>query len=203
MRTASIVSLTSWARMMWAPLATAMAAQVSEPMRRSWTLGWSRIFPIKDLREAPTRRGNPNDRKSASARSTRQSHSSQAIPGSRKNPIPGSSTICCRGMPACSARARLSRRAFLNALQRRSALGVLFARHQNRTNSGTGNQRSHSRIIPQTTDIVDNPGARPQGGLGRLRPLGISRNWNRNSRRSGFNRLRLNVRFLLLLKYQF
>ena len=76
-----------------------------------------------------------------------------------------------------------------NALQRRSALGTLFTRHQNRAGSGTGNQRSHSRIIPQTTDIVDNPSARPQGGLSRLGPLGISRNRNRNSRCGGFDGL--------------
>ena len=90
-------------------------------MSRSWASGWSSILPMNDLRETPTSSGKPSVCNAASSRKTRQSHSSQAIPGSRKNPMPGSSTMRCAGIPARRARARLS----VNAVRMRCMGGPL------------------------------------------------------------------------------
>ncbi len=106
-RTASAVSATSCVRMSAAPLCTAIAVAASEPASRCSGSGRPVSCPMNDFRETPTHRGRPRSRSAPSPAITAQSQSYQGQGSSRKNPIPGSSTMRSSGMPAARATARL------------------------------------------------------------------------------------------------
>src|SRR5580704_3287049 len=97
---ACTVGATSWTRMMAAPFSTARRCAASEPASRSagsdGTMEW-----MKRLREAPTRRGRPKPRQ-ASSRAMQVRLCSGVLP----KPMPGSSTMRSRKMPARAAMAR-------------------------------------------------------------------------------------------------
>ena len=165
-------------------------------------LGLIENLADKGLARHSHEEGKTKDRRSASARKTRQSHSSQAIPGSRKNPIPGSSTICCSGIPACSARVRLSVSAFRirskgDPLWGCCSLAIRIAPAPKRAISGA---MAGSFFKPLTSLIIRAPALR------RLGPAGPA--WYRLRLEPKQHRQRLqlpglNARFLVQLKYLF
>src|SRR5947209_2246304 len=96
-RRACKVSATSWVRMIFAPRCAAMRCAAIEPASRSFGSDGD-TDAMKRLREAPTRIGRPkisNSRSRASAIML----CSAVLP----KPMPGSSTIFSRAMPACAA----------------------------------------------------------------------------------------------------
>src|SRR6516165_3832447 len=96
-RSACTVSATSWVRMIAAPLATASRWAAIDPPSR-WSGGAGETLSIKRLREAPTRSGSPNDLSSG-----RRAMAVRLCSGVLPKPIPGSSTMFCRAMPARAA----------------------------------------------------------------------------------------------------
>src|SRR6516164_4749978 len=96
-RSAWTVSATSCARTIAAPALTASrCAAIDPPMRSSGGEGVTEL--MKRLREAPTSSGKPNDLNSAS-RARQMMLCSGVLP----KPMPGSSTILSRAMPARAA----------------------------------------------------------------------------------------------------
>src|SRR4051794_37399524 len=94
---ACAVSATSCTRMIAAPLsADSTCAAIEPPSRRSGGAGES--LSMKRLREAPTSSGSPKDRSRPS-----QPIASMLCSGVLPKPMPGSSTIQSRAMPACPA----------------------------------------------------------------------------------------------------
>src|SRR5436190_4228955 len=102
-RTASTVSGTSWVRMSAAPPSTAAVVAASEPGRRAAESSRPVMAPTNDLRETPTQSGRPRAASAGNPASTATSHACQAMPVSRKKPMPGSRTIRCVGIPAACA----------------------------------------------------------------------------------------------------
>src|SRR6185312_12815908 len=97
MRNACTISATSWARMMSAPRCAARrCAAIDPPIRSSGSAGPTEA--MKRLREAPTRIGRPR-LLSSSSRANAILLWSDVLP----KPMPGSSTIFPRGMPAWPA----------------------------------------------------------------------------------------------------
>src|SRR5580693_507278 len=94
---ACTVGATSWTRMMAAPFSTARRCAASEPPSRSagsdGTIEW-----MKRLREAPTRSGRLKPRQ-ASSRAMQARLCSGVLP----KPMPGSSAMRSRSMPASQA----------------------------------------------------------------------------------------------------
>src|SRR5262249_19322116 len=102
-RATSLISATSWTRTMWAPCITAAAtAAAAGPHSPSPTSGPS-TAARKPLREGPTSSGRSSARGSASRRIT-----SRLWTAPFEKPIPGSTIICSRAMPARSPRASAS-----------------------------------------------------------------------------------------------
>src|SRR6516164_282823 len=96
-RSACTVSATSWVRMIAAPPKTARTWAAIDPPSR-WSGGAGETLSMKRLREAPTRRGCPNDLRSP-MRAMAVRLCSAVLP----KPMPGSSTMLCRAIPACVA----------------------------------------------------------------------------------------------------
>src|SRR5262249_11215150 len=90
----------SWVRMRGAAPDTARAAAASDPGRRSAGSSTPAIAPMNDLRETPTQIGCPSGQSAESSASTAASHSCHATPWLRKNPMPGSTAMTARSMPA-------------------------------------------------------------------------------------------------------
>ncbi len=97
-RTTCTISATSWTRTMWAPPRTAAATAAAVPKSRSPT-GRSRTLPMKLFREGPTRMGRSRTVSSGSRRST-----SRLWPASLAKPMPGSTIMHSRPIPASSPR---------------------------------------------------------------------------------------------------
>src|SRR5215510_2724168 len=96
-RSACTVSATSWARMILAPFRAAITCAAIEPPRRC--CGSEGVtLEMKRFREAPTSIGSPNERSSPSRASA-----IMLCSGVLPKPMPGSSTIFSRAMPALSA----------------------------------------------------------------------------------------------------
>src|SRR5262245_53380493 len=96
-RKACTVSATSWARTIAAPFCTASRwAEIEPPMRPSGDDGV--MVLMKRLRDAPTKSGNPK-RVNSPSRARQVMLCSGVLP----KPIPGSSTIDSRAMPAWAA----------------------------------------------------------------------------------------------------
>src|SRR5262245_8282179 len=96
-RSACTVSATSWARMILAPLRAAITCAAIEPPRRCCGSEGVTV-EMKRLREAPTRMGRPNERNSP-----RRPSAIMLCSGVLPKPMPGSSTIFSRAMPALAA----------------------------------------------------------------------------------------------------
>src|SRR5215467_2143166 len=96
-RSACTVSATSWVRMIAAPPATASRWAAIDPPSR-WSGGAGDTVSMKRLREAPTRSGSPNDLSSG-----RRAMAVRLCSGVLPKPMPGSSTMFCRAMPARAA----------------------------------------------------------------------------------------------------
>src|SRR5689334_7706629 len=96
-RSACTVSATSWARMMFAPFFAAIRCAAIEPPSRCDGCDGVTV-EMKRLREAPTRIGKPNARSSP-----RRASAIMLCSGVLPKPMPGSSTIFSRAMPALAA----------------------------------------------------------------------------------------------------
>src|SRR5262249_32464149 len=96
-RNACTVSATSWVRTIGARFSTASRWLAIEPPMR-WSGGAGDTVSMKRLREAPTSSGSPKDRSSPS-----RAIAITLCAGVLPNPMPGSSTILSRAMPARSA----------------------------------------------------------------------------------------------------
>src|SRR5205814_3227413 len=96
-RRACKVSATSWVRMILAPRCAAIRCAAIEPASRSFGSDGD-TEAMKRLREAPTRIGRPNVSNSRS-RASAVMLCSAVLP----KPMPGSSTIFSRAMPAFAA----------------------------------------------------------------------------------------------------
>src|SRR3954466_11042945 len=97
MHSARTVSGTSWVRMIAAPPAAARTWAAIDPPRRWWGEA-GETLSMKRLRDAPTRSGSPKDLSSAS-RAMAVTLCSGVLP----KPMPGSSTMLSRAMPARAA----------------------------------------------------------------------------------------------------
>src|SRR5262249_20817424 len=96
-RRACTVAATSWARMIVAPCSIARIWAASDPPSR-WSGGVGTTALMRRLREAPTRSGRPNVFR-RSSRAIAIMLCSAVLP----KPMPGSSTMKSRGMPARAA----------------------------------------------------------------------------------------------------
>src|SRR4029077_19062122 len=145
---ACTVGATSWTRMMAAPFSTASRCAASEPPSRSagsdGTTEW-----MKRLREAPTRSGRPNSRQASSL-----AMQVRLCSGVLPKPMPGSSTMRSRAMPA---RAAMSSERLKNAVTSAtmsidgSALSRLCMTMTGTRCSATTRAMSGSRCSPQTS----------------------------------------------------
>src|SRR6185295_5668272 len=97
MRSACTVSGTSWVRMIAAPPAAARRWAAIDPPRR-WSGEAGETLSMQRLRDAPTRSGSPKDLSSES-RAMAVTLCSGVLP----KPMPGSSTMLSRAMPARAA----------------------------------------------------------------------------------------------------
>src|SRR5580700_7488819 len=156
---ACTVGATSCTRMMAAPFSTAKRCAASEPPSRSagsdGTMEW-----MKRLREAPIRSGRPKPRQ-ASSRAMQVRLCSGVLP----KPMPGSSTIRSRKMPARAAMAsERSKNAVASATM--SILGSAASRLCMTTTGAscpaTTCAMSGSRCRPQTSLTIMAPALRAQ-----------------------------------------
>src|SRR5580700_5121184 len=156
---ACTVGATSWTRMMAAPFSTAKRCAASEPPSRSagsdGTMEW-----MKRLREAPTRSGRPKPRQ-ASSRAMQVRLCSGVLP----KPMPGSSTMRSRAMPARAAMAsERSKKAVTSATM--SILGSAASRlcmtMTGASCSATTCAMSGSRCSPHTSLTIAAPASSAQ-----------------------------------------
>src|SRR5262249_46606559 len=96
-RSACTVSATSWARMIFAPFCAASTCAAIQPPRRCCGADGVPV-EMKRFREAPTRMGRPKVFNSESRASA-----VMLCSGVLPKPMPGSSTILSRAMPALAA----------------------------------------------------------------------------------------------------
>src|SRR4051812_16382633 len=97
MRNACTVSGTSWVRMIAAPPAAARRWAAIDPPRR-WSGEAGETLSMKRLRDAPTSSGSPKDLSSES-----RAMAVRLCSGVLPKPMPGSSTMLLRTMPARAA----------------------------------------------------------------------------------------------------
>src|SRR6478609_1617310 len=97
MRSACTVSGTSWVRMIAAPPAAARRWAAIDPPRR-WSGEAGETLSMKRLRDAPTSSGSPKDLSSES-----RAMAVRLCSGVLPKPMPGSSTMLSRAMPARAA----------------------------------------------------------------------------------------------------
>src|SRR5580704_9639901 len=151
---ACTVGATSWTRMMAAPFSTARRCAASEPPSRSagseGTIEW-----MKRLREAPTKSGRPKPRQ-ASSRAMQVRLCSGVLP----KPMPGSSTMRSRAMPARAAMtSERSKKAVTSATM--SILGSAASRlcmmMTAAPRTATTRAMSGSRCRPQTSLTIAAP----------------------------------------------
>src|SRR6266545_2386457 len=155
-RNACMVSATSCVRTMAAPFSTAQRWLAIEPPTR-WSGGAGDTVSMKRLREAPIRSGRPNDLNSA-----RRAMAVMLCSGVLPKPMPGSSTMLWRAMPARSAiSSERSKKATMSAMMSiaGSARSRLCMMMTGTACSATTPALSGSRCRPQTSLTMLAPAA--------------------------------------------
>src|SRR5262245_31628400 len=153
-RSACTVSATSWARMILAPFCAAITCAAIEPPRRC--CGSEGVtLEMKRFREAPTSIGSPNARSSPSRASA-----VMLCSGVLPKPMPGSSTIFSRAMPALSAMSsELAKKPAMSAMMstERSALSRLCMTTTRTLRSASSGAMRPTRCRPQTSLVMAAP----------------------------------------------